>query len=99
MKKAQNEAKATYTYTDYEATEDIKVRIFTTDRDFATTTLIIETAAGEVYISGWSRKAKSGNWFFCAPSHKDKGGKYQDDVFFKKEVRESINNAINAALG
>lgn len=97
MKKAQNEAKATYT--DFEATEDIKVRIFTTDRNFAKTTLVIETAAGAVYISGWSRKAKSGNWFFCAPSHKDKDGEYADDVFFKKEVRESINNAINAALG
>ena len=85
-----------------EATEDIEVSVFPPQSEKSTYTgasLKIETAAGQIYVKGlarWSQKNKE--WFFSVPSHKDKDGEYIQDVFGSKEVFESINNAINAAI-
>ena len=85
-----------------EATEDIEVSVYPPKDDKATFTgasLKIETAAGQIYIKGLARwSQKNEEWFFSAPSHKNKDGEYIQDVFGSKEVFESINNAINAAM-
>ena len=85
-----------------EATEDIEVSVFPPQSEKSTYTgasLKIETAAGQIYVKGlarWSQKNKE--WFFSGPSHKNSDGEYIQDVFGSKEVFESINNAINAAI-
>lgn len=85
-----------------EATEDIVVSVYPPKDDKATFTgasLKIETAAGQIYVKGLARwSQKNDEWFFSAPSHKNKDGEYIQDVFGSKEVFESINNAINAAM-
>lgn len=85
-----------------EATEDIVVSVYPPKDDKATFTgasLKIETAAGQIYIKGLARwSANNNEWFFSGPSHKNNDGEYIRDVFGSKEVFESINNAINAAI-
>ena len=85
-----------------EATEDIEVSVFPPQSEKSTYTgasLKIETAAGQIYVKGLARwSQKNEKWYFSGPSHKDKDGEYIQDVFGSKEVFESINNAINAAI-
>ena len=98
--KATKEEKTTFITK--EATEDIVVSVYPPKDDKATFTgasLKIETAAGQIYIKGMARwSTNNEKWFFSAPSHKNKDGEYIQDVFGSKEVFESINNAINAAI-
>ena len=85
-----------------EATENIVVSVYPPQSEESTYTgasLKIETAAGQIYIKGLARwSADNNEWFFSGPSHKNKDGEYIRDVFGSKEVFESINNAINAAI-
>ena len=79
------------------ATDDICVSVSNNDKDVKSASLEVETAGGTLYIKGFARKSKSGNWFFSAPSHKY-NGEYVNDVFGDKALFESINNEINALL-
>lgn len=85
-----------------EATEDIEVSVYPPQSERSTYTgasLKIETAAGQIYVKGLARwSSKNEEWFFSGPSHKNNDGNYIQDVFGSKEVFESINNAINAAI-
>lgn len=85
-----------------EATEDIEVSVYPPKDEkanFTGASLKIETVAGQIYVKGLARwSANNNKWFFSAPSHKNKDGEYIQDVFGSKEVFESINNAINAAI-
>ena len=85
-----------------EATEDIVVSVYPPKDEkanFTGASLKIETAAGQIYVKGLARwSTNNERWFFSAPSHKTKDGEYIQDVFGSKEVFESINNAINAAI-
>ena len=85
-----------------EATEDIEVSVYPPQNEKSTYTgasLKIETAAGQIYVKGLARwSQKNEEWFFSGPSHKNNDGEYIQDVFGSKEVFESINNAINAAI-
>lgn len=95
--KKQQETNNEQKYLKGSATEDICVSVSNNDKDVKSASLEVETAAGTLYIKGLARKAKSGNWFFSAPSHKY-NGEYVDDVFGDKALFECINNEINALL-
>lgn len=102
MRKAMKAQKVTTTsnadkFIKATATEDITVSVANNDKDVKSSSLEIETAAGTVYVRGFVRKNSAGGWFFCAPSHKY-NDKYVNDVFFNKQINDSINNAVNAAL-
>lgn len=85
-----------------EATEDIVVSVYPPQNEKSTYTsasLKIETAAGQIYVKGLARwSQKNEEWFFSGPSHKNGDGEFIQDVFGSKEVFESINTAINAAI-
>lgn len=100
--KVTKETEVKQEYLKATATEDICVTVKNNDNDeIRSASLEIETCAGTVYVRGVTRKAKKGankgKWFFCAPSHKY-NDKYVDDVFYSKEMAETINNAINSLL-
>lgn len=84
------------------AIENVSVTVFEPKSDentFTGASLDIETEAGHIYIKGFARwSEKNENWFFSGPSHKNGDGEFIQDVFGSKEVFESINNAINAAI-
>ena len=97
MKKVQSETASKEKYLKASATEDIIVNVANTDNDkFRYSSVNVETQAGTIYIKGFARNGKNG-WYFSAPSHKYKD-EYVNDVFYNKEVAESINNAINGLL-
>lgn len=106
MKKSSNATKATKeekpSFITKEATEDIVVSVYPPQSEKSTYTsasLKIETAAGQIYVKGLARwSQKNEEWFFSGPSHKNNDGEFIQDVFGSKEVFESINNAINAAI-
>ena len=85
-----------------EATEDIEVSVYPPqdeDSMYTSASLKIETAAGQIYVKGLARWSnKNQKWFFSGPSHKNSNREFIQDVFGSKEVFESINNAINAAI-
>lgn len=95
--KKQQETNNEQKYLKGSATEDICVSVSNNDKDVKSASLEVETAGGTLYIKGFARKTKSGNWFFSAPSHKY-NGEYVNDVFGDKALFESINNEINALL-
>ena len=95
--KKQQETNNEQKYLNGSATEDICVSVSNNDKDVKSASLEVETAGGTLYIKGFARKSKSGNWFFSAPSHKY-NGEYVNDVFGDKALFESINNEINALL-
>lgn len=95
--KKQQETNNEQKYLKGSATEDICVSVSNNDKDVKSASLEVETAGGTLYIKGFARKSKSGNWFFSAPSHKY-NGEYVNDVFGDKALFESINNEINALL-
>lgn len=109
MKKSSNATKATkatkeekVSFITKEATEDITVSVYPPQNEKSTYTsssLKIETAAGQIYVKGLARwSQKNEEWFFSGPSHKNNDGEFIQDVFGSKEVFESINAAINAAI-
>ena len=96
--KKQQETNNEQKYLKGSATEDICVSVSNNDKDVKSASLEVETTAGTLYIKGFARKqARTGKWFFSAPSHKY-NGEYVNDVFGDKELFESINNEINALL-
>ena len=95
--KKQQETNNEQKYLKGSATEDICVSVSNNDKEVKSASLEVETAGGTLYIKGFARKTKSGNWFFSAPSHKY-NGEYVNDVFGDKALFESINNEINALL-
>lgn len=95
--KKQQETNNEQKYLKGSATEDICVSVSNNDKDVKSASLEVETAGGTLYIKGFARKAKNGNWFFSAPSHKY-NGEYVNDVFGDKALFECINNEINALL-
>lgn len=97
MKKLQSETTNKEKYLKASATEDIIVSVSNVDNTkYRYASLEIETQAGPIYIKGFARNGKNG-WYFSAPSHKYKD-EYVNDVFYNKEVADSINNAINGLL-
>lgn len=95
--KKQQETNNEQKYLKGSATEDICVSVSNNDKNVKSASLEVETAVGTLYIKGFARKSKSGEWFFSAPSHKY-NGEYVNDVFGDKALFESINNEINALL-
>lgn len=95
--KKQRETNNEQKYLKGSATEDICVSVSNNDKDVKSASLEVETAGGTLYIKGFARKSKKGEWFFSAPSHKY-NGEYVNDVFGDKALFESINNEINALL-
>lgn len=97
MKKVQSETENKEKYLKASATEDIMVSVSNVDNaELRFASIAVETQAGTIFIKGFARKGKNG-WFFCTPSHKYKD-EYVNDVFYNKEVADSINNAINGLL-
>jgi len=95
--KKEHETNNEQKYLKGSATSDICVSVSNNDKDVKSASLEVETAGGTLYIKGFARKTKSGNWFFSAPSHKY-NGEYVNDVFGDKALFESINNEINYLL-